>query len=370
MTLASFLNFNRSISPSEGLLFGLVTKDGKEHEIPVLLSEKTVRGAISNFIDEKKYNPENPKKELDPASPNIQKIDAAFLPYEAERIVLRFSLVIHGGSVSPSGCDKQDVRAALERIVAKAAEKGAYRSLGERYAWNLVNGRTLWRNRLARNRRVEITLDDDETLSFQSDNVDTFRYGGLDAMPVDFDKLAARIGEALTSKEKALFVRVRITGELPPGAEVFPSQEFAEEDKSRGKKQGEKRRLLSSRTTFLPDGRTARHATLHSQKLGNAIRTIDDWHPQAGEMGAIAVETYGYSQGALKTLRLAKRLPMDGVQGKDFYTLLKDLPALEKRVNEAKAGALPDDVLYFMAVLVRGGVFSGGKRESNGGGND
>ncbi len=166
-------------------------------------------------------------------------------------------------------------------------------------------------------------------------------------------------------RDKALFLRVRVTGELPQGAEVYPSQEFVDEEKTRGgDKKGKKSRTLSG-VPIMYDGKSVKQASLHSQKLGNALRCIDDWHPQAADVGAIAVETYGFSQGALKTFRMPKRAGASGAQGQDFYSLLDDLDGLEKAIDAAGEGALPDDVLYFMAVLVRGGVFSGGKRDKN-----
>ncbi len=344
--------------PFEGLLFGLVG----DREVPVVVTEKTVRGSISNFINPDKIkDPANPAKEQNPGNANIQRIDAAFLPHEAEQLVLRYSIVVQGGALRPSGCDNGEIRDALTRIVQKATAKGGLRAIAERYAWNIVNARGLWRNRFARDKTVEVTLDDDATLTFHSDAVPTFTFPGASAMPPEFATLAVAIAEALAVKDCPLFLRVRVTGRLPPGAEVFPSQEFVEGDKSRGDKTGKKSRFLSTRQTFV-EGLPVRQATFHSQKLGNAIRVIDDWHPQAAEIGAIAVEPYGYAQGELKTVRMPKRAVLDGVQGPDFYGLLNDLPSLEATIDKA-TGPLPDTVLYFLAVLVRGGVFSGEGRE-------
>ena len=86
---------------------------------------------------------------------------------------------------------------------------------------------------------------------------------------------------------------------------------------------------------------------MHSQKIGNALRTIDTWYPdyQNGDprLGPIAVEPYGSvtSQGK------AYRQP---VEKRDFYHLLdnwllKDQPPAE------------GDQHFVMATLVRGGVF-------------
>ncbi len=83
--------------------------------------------------------------------------------------------------------------------------------------------------------------------------------------------------------------------------------------------------------------------SLPSQKIGNAIRTIDNWYSDAAETGPIAVEPYG----AVTTQGKAYRQPKAKT---DFYSLLdnwmikNDVPPSEQQH-------------YVMAVLIRGGVF-------------
>ena len=95
---------------------------------------------------------------------------------------------------------------------------------------------------------------------------------------------------------------------------------------------------------------------IHSQKIGNAIRTIDDWHARAADYGKIAVEPYGVVAQRAEAVRLPN-------SKNDLYSYLKDLEGLTERVATAKAGALPAEAHYVMACLVRGGVYSGGKKE-------
>jgi CRISPR-associated protein Csy3 len=82
---------------------------------------------------------------------------------------------------------------------------------------------------------------------------------------------------------------------------------------------------------------------MHSQKIGNALRTIDTWHEEAEVVGAIAIEPYGSVTNRGKAYRPPK-------SKNDFYTLLdnwvlKDnVPTIEQQH-------------YVIAVLVRGGVF-------------
>jgi len=89
-------------------------------------------------------------------------------------------------------------------------------------------------------------------------------------------------------------------------------------------------------------------AALHSQKVGNALRTVDTWYPRGEDDGAdtgpIAVEPYG----SVTTQGKAYRQPKAKA---DFYSLLdawvlKDQPP-------ADAG----NRHFVMATLIRGGVF-------------
>lgn len=64
------------------------------------------------------------------------------------------------------------------------------------------------------------------------------------------------------------------------GQEIYPSEELIL-DKGKGKK---------SKVLYHVDGTAA----MHSQKLSNAIRTVDTWYPQEeGRRIPIAIEPYG-----------------------------------------------------------------------------
>jgi CRISPR-associated protein Csy3 len=84
-------------------------------------------------------------------------------------------------------------------------------------------------------------------------------------------------------------------------------------------------------------------AAIHSQKIGNALRSIDTWYPEAESNGPIAIEPYG----SVTTQGKAYRQPK---QKLDFYTLLDrwllkdETPAIEQQH-------------YVIATLIRGGVF-------------
>lgn len=82
---------------------------------------------------------------------------------------------------------------------------------------------------------------------------------------------------------------------------------------------------------------------IHSQKIGNALRTIDTWYDGAQDLGPIAVEPYG----SVTTQGKAWRQPK---QKQDFYTLLDDWLLKDKVPPVGQQH-------FVMAVLIRGGVF-------------
>jgi CRISPR-associated protein Csy3 len=86
---------------------------------------------------------------------------------------------------------------------------------------------------------------------------------------------------------------------------------------------------------------------MHSQKLGNALRSIDTWYPEFDDpeksAGPIAIEPYG----AVTNLGKAYRTPKDK---QDFYTFF------DKWARGAELERIEDEH-YVMAILVRGGVF-------------
>lgn len=156
-----------------------------------------------------------------------------------------------------------------------------------------------------------------------------FRYALRDftARDKSLTELAQEIEKGLSGKG---FVLLNVEAQvlLGAGQEIFPSQELVLGSNN------SKSRLLYQVNEV---------AGIHSQKIGNAIRTIDTWHPKVDELGAIAVEPYG----SVTSRGVACRQPKEKM---DFYTLLD---------NWVTKGQKPDvdQQHYVMAVLIRGGVF-------------
>ena len=333
LTTASVLAFERKLDPSDAVFHAGRWDDRANSHAwqPVVVREKSVRGTISNRLKAKDQDP----AKLDAAieNPNLQTVDVAALPAEADTLKVQFTLRVLGGAGTPSACNSAAYQAKLLATVQGYVQQHGFGELARRYAANLANGRFLWRNR-AGAEQVEVTVEQMQngqaahTWSFDALALNTRAVGAINTEAKGLDELGQAMAAGLTGSQHVL---LRITAFVRQGAgqEVFPSQELILDKDSAGK----------SKTLYHVDG----VAAIHSQKIGNAIRTIDTWYEGAEELGPIAVEPYG----SVTTQGKAYRQPK---QKLDFYTLL-DNWLLKDQVPPV------EQQHFVMAVLIRGGVF-------------
>ena len=333
LTTASVLAFERKLDPSDAVFHAGRWDDRANSHAwqPVVVREKSVRGTISNRLKAKDQDP----AKLDAAieNPNLQTVDVAALPAEADTLKVQFTLRVLGGAGTPSACNSAAYQAKLLATVQGYVQQHGFGELARRYAANLANGRFLWRNR-AGAEQVEVTVEQMKngqaahTWSFDALALNTRAVGAINTEAKGLDELGQAMAAGLAGSQHVL---LRITAFVRQGAgqEVFPSQELILDKDSAGK----------SKTLYHVDG----VAAIHSQKIGNAIRTIDTWYEGAEELGPIAVEPYG----SVTTQGKAYRQPK---QKLDFYTLL-DNWLLKDQVPPV------EQQHFVMAVLIRGGVF-------------
>ena len=330
LTTASVLAFERKLDPSDAVLHAGLWADQADAKawVPVTVREKSVRGTISNRLKTKDADP----AKLDAAiqNPNLQTVDVATLPSDADTLRVRFTLRVLAGAGTPSACNSASYQAKLLNTVKGYVDANGFTELAQRYAANLANGRFLWRNRVGAE-SVQIVVEQlkdgqaEKSWSFNALDLDM---RALAAINSEVQSLGQTIANGLAGKEHVL-LQVSAFVRVGAGQEVFPSQELIL-DKGSSKK---------SKTLYAVGG----VAGMHSQKIGNAIRSIDTWYDGSEEQGPIAVEPYG----SVTTQGKAYRQPK---QKLDFYTLLDDwllkdkVPAVEQQH-------------FVMAVLIRGGVF-------------
>lgn len=340
---ASVLAFERKLDPSDALFFaGQWEERGNSNDWPAIgLREKSVRGTISNRLKTKDQDPAKIDAAIE--NPNLQTVDVATLPADADTLKVRFTLRVLGGAGEPSACNNAAYRRKLMATVHGYVQANGFGELATRYALNLANGRFLWRNRIGAE-QVEVQVaqlkEGQPAAEWRFDSL-AFSLRDHAAPQSEAGQLAGLAGVIASGLAGDSHVLLQVTAFVRVGAgqEVFPSQELIME-RARGEK---------SRTLYHVND----VAAMHSQKIGNAIRTIDTWYPGAEENGPIAVEPYG----SVTTQGKAWRQPNpgrneDGTPGEklDFYNLL-DGWIVQDKVPP------PEQQHFVIATLIRGGVF-------------
>lgn len=332
---ASVLSFNRHLDPSDGRMTAVNWNEIENGAgITVIqIQEKSVRGTISN-------RPKN-AKEIDPAyinaaveKANLQTVDIAALPQGKDTVAVTFTLRILPNVGQPSACNDESFAERLNAVVSGYKTESQFKELAGRYAVNLANGRFLWRNRIGAENvtvTVERIVDGQPSTKLNFDALANRLYEVKvhSEQEQSLAQLSSWIQSGLTGDEHVL---LRVTGfaRLGEGQEVYPSQELILDT---GNTKGKKSKTLYK----IKD----KEAGIHSQKIGNALRTIDTWYPDATK--PIAVEPYGSVTSEGKAYRQPK-------EGQDFYSLF------DGWVNTGKVPTT-DQQHYVMSVLVRGGVF-------------
>jgi len=325
--IASVLAYEKKLVPSDGYMYG-TTWENKEKITPLALVEKSVRGTISNRLKNAvKNNPLKLNVEVEKA--NLQTVDSCALGEEQDTLKLHFTLKVLGGIKEPSACNNPAFLESYKEAVSGYIEEEKFLELGRRYALNLANARFLWRNRVGAE-QIEVQVKDLKSEQVWKFDAKEFNIRSMVCKDKDVDDLGEKIAEALASENDFLMLDITCYAQVGKAQEVYPSEELVLD-----KGQGKKSKILYAVNDV---------ASIHSQKLGNALRSIDTWYSEfATENRPIAIEPYG----AVTNLGRAFRTPKEK---QDFFSLF------DKFVTGTKLDS-KDEEHYVMAVLVRGGVF-------------
>lgn len=336
---ASVLAFERKLDPSDATFSSGNWQDvgSAKGWKPIAIREKSVRGTISNRLKTKDQDPAKLDREIQ--NPNLQTIDVATLASTDDTLRVDFTLRVLSGVGVPSACNDSDYQKKVVESVNKYLSTHGLSELSYRYAYNLANGRFLWRNRIgAENVIVEVSQltggSAVKSWRFEALKLSLRNFHADEQVKQSIDELSELIEAGLSGKTHVL-LGISAYVRTGAGQEVFPSQELIL-DKGKSAK---------SRTLYDVQG----VAGIHSQKLGNAIRSIDTWYPEAEEIGPIAVEPYG----SVTSLGMAFRQPKAKA---DFYTLLDGWMIGGKELTT-------EEQHYVVAVLIRGGVFGETEKE-------
>ncbi len=331
LTVPSVLAFERKLDVSDAVFTQKDSQNPNSQITSVPVQEKSLRGTISNRQKNAIANdPAKLDNEIEKA--NLQKVDWASLSEDNDTLIVSYTLKVLPFDGKPNVCNEPEYQTKLLQVVQQYQQEQGIKTLAHRYATNIANARWLWRNRVGAEKitvEVRCKLDGQEKiLTFDAKSISIHHF---DTQNDDLATLANWIEQGLLGSAFVI-LNIKAYAVVGYGQEVYPSQELIlDKDKNKSKE------------LYKVNDK----AGMHSQKIGNAIRTIDTWYPESNF--PIAIETYG----TVTTLGTAFRQPK---QKQDFYSLfdawvLKDeKPDLENQH-------------YVMAVLIRGGVFGASGKE-------
>ncbi len=333
--IASVLAFEKKLVPSDAFMYGTTWEKRNEVDIavPLKLQEKSVRGTISNRLkaaiknDPLKLNAEVEK-------PNLQRVDSCALAMDQDTLKLSFTLKVLKGVQQPSACNNQAFNDSYTQAANIYVEEEKFSELGKRYAINIANGRFLWRNRVgAENIEVQVKMLNSDSAQSWVFDATQLSIRDFESSTADIDDLGQKIAQALAGEKDFVLLEINAYAQIGKAQDVYPSEELVLD---KGNSKSKKSKILYSINGI---------AGMHSQKIGNALRTIDTWYPEYDDVttGPIAIEPYG----AVTNLGKAYRNPQAKA---DFFTLFDRFARGETLENK-------NDEHYVMAVLVRGGVF-------------
>lgn len=336
--VASVLAFEKKLVPSDAYMYGTTWGNRKTQAEPLKIFAKSVRGTIANRLKKEMKN-DPAKLDAEVEKPNLQTVDHCALEPAQDTLKLHFTLKVLSNIQKPSACNSESFNESYSEAAEKYIKEEGFSELAKRYATNIANARFLWRNRIgAEHIEVEVkVLNGGQNQKWLFEDATNINMRTFDYNDENIKGLSDCIASALSGKTPFVLLEVTTYAQTGRSQEVYPSEELVM-DKGKGDK---------SKVLYHVNG----IAAMHSQKIGNALRSIDTWYPRHGEVttGPIAIEPYG----AVTNLGIAYRNPKDK---SDFYTLFDKFARGEKLPNK-------NDEHYVMAVLVRGGVFGESSKE-------
>lgn len=319
--IPSVLAFDRKLENSDALMFAgnWSDKNGATEWNKIEISERRNRGVMGHKLtNELLDNPDDLQKEVE--KPNPVWGDDATLPHDCNTLKVSFTLRVLGSPYIPSVCNKPTYQDKLKELGADYD----FNELARRYAFNIANGRFLWRNRVCAE-KLEVHVKQQDKVKPLIFNSYDYTLRSFDASNEKLDQLTEVIKQGL-SGEGFSFVKIDAYVKFGASQRVWPSQEM----------------IMN-----IPKGEKSRHlfqlngcAAMHSQKIGNALRTIDTWYADDA-IEPIAIEPYGSVTHRGQAYRASKN---------DFYTLSKKWIVDEKELSD-------EEKHFVMATFIRGGVF-------------
>jgi CRISPR-associated protein Csy3 len=336
LTMPTVLAFDRKLEPSDALMYSGNWQDIDNNNDwePIKLFERRNRAVKSNFTQEVLNDEGELQKKM--AEANLSWGDDAALTHNSDTLKISFTLRVVADLIKPSVCNKAKFEAAYREKVGEYINSDLL-ELSNRYAYNIANGRFLWRNRVGA-QALKIVVNHASLTGPLTFNSYDFSLKKTSSDDASVRVLAELINDGLVGNNNTL-IKINAYVQLGEGQRVWPSQEMV-----LNPPKGEKSRHLFSLDSVAANN----HAAMHCEKIGNALRTIDDWYPDhANTQAPIAIEAYGSVTQRGVAYRSSRN---------DFKSLLL------KWLNTENGVTLDAEEKHFVvAMLIRGGVFGEGE---------
>lgn len=351
--LPSTFAFSRLSVVTDALMYSGIEHDGQMEQKPLHVIRHKILGT---------------KNSDDPRNP--QSIESAKLDPEARHLIVQFSikmtpleqglhsLMSKGARNATAIAKDRELRAALDAFYQGCLDSDAIEQVMYRYARNILNGRWLWRNRaLAADIIVKATSVEGLDVQARALEVPMNHFN-------DFSEAERELARALAQGLRGeSLAPIQVTAQLDMGfsgaVEVFPSQCFTLVQAKKVEDDVNVSRMLyyvgASEPLNMNDPRLYEasqrmgQAAIRDAKVGNALRTIDDWYPGFEEFKRIiAIEP----MGANLTEGFLFRTGEDA----SAFSLMKRVHLIEPTSDQG---------LFLLGCLIRGGVFSGSESKNS-----
>ena len=373
--IPSLFTYTGSIALSDATM-SIIDAQGDEH--PVRISNQGVLGikaSDNNASALRAFMEANPGKPYE-AQMNPQRVDKAVIDQQdAKTLVVRYRMIINANSLRPHTCNNMEIATMAMDFIQRYYALGGSQYLANRYISNILKGLWLHRNLEFRHEgeiRVKAWAFGVDPFEFTYDGMSTF----TDFSPIPgANPLVDLMSRALDGNLKGAdgvptpgFFDIEARISVCQGMTVYPSQILNMDEQGK-------------RLAYLATRQGERQAILHSQKVGNAIRRIDNWYVnpllkevEAGnehfknlralmpkiadgtlELEALPVEPLGIERRLNQAYRLAL--------GTDLFSLLRTLIHTTSvdlaSINDFSK--VKDDMHYLAACFIRGGLFNSEK---------
>jgi CRISPR-associated protein Csy3 len=343
MAIPSVLAFTRSINPGHLLMYSANKLGAPIADLtPLSVREEPLRG----------LNATSKTKEEEKSKAVLQVVESSELAAGNSVLVLLGKVLARHEMGVPHSCNEKDFFDKHAALIAVARDAGDFKELARRYAVTMAIGGWAWRNLMeAQDVLVSVAWEGEngredavfvDLLPAATDMFDFASREYVEHRPA-LEKLASALERALsTPSERGINFSLRADLTMGLGARVYPSQEWASTEMQKASVQnwkggnGVTRTLAKLKT---PAGYT--QAIINDRKVGNALRVIDTWYPNAPANCPIAVEPYGANSHQGVAFRSAPSTSVFGVV---------DAITLDKPVSSEQR-------LFYLAACIRGGVF-------------